>query len=75
MNPIILQAESLNLPEAFALKLRGKKVKLTEDGETIMIIPVNSPVDAMRGMFESDGHEVDRFLERKRMEKKLEYGE
>jgi len=74
MSSIVLQAETLNLPEIFAFKLRGKKVELFEQGEAIMISPVKSPTEAMHGMFKSDGHMVDRHLERKRLEKELEYG-
>ena len=38
-----------------------------------MINPVKSPAVSMRGMFNSDGRAVDRFLERKRAEKELEH--
>jgi len=73
MSSVILQAESLNLPEAFAFKVRGKKVEITQSGDTIMINPVKSSAVSMRGMFKGDGRVVDRFLERKRLEKELEY--
>lgn len=73
MSSIILQAESLNLPTILATKLYGKKVEIIESGDSIIINPVKSPIDAMHGMFDSDGHEVDRFMERKRIEKELEY--
>jgi len=33
-----------------------------------------SSIEDFYGLFESDGHEVERFLERKRLEKELEYG-
>jgi len=42
MTTIVLQAEALNLPEVFAFKMRGKKVELTERGDTIVINPVMS---------------------------------
>ena len=73
MSSVILQAETLNLPADFASKLFGKKVELVERGNSIVISPVECPIESMHGMFESDGHEVDRFMQRKRMEKKLEY--
>ena len=44
MGSIIIQAETLNLLEIFAFKLRGKKVEIFEQGETIMINPVISPI-------------------------------
>ena len=69
----ILQAEQLNLPEVFAFKFRGKKVKLVESGDSVIINPVKCSADDLYGMFESDGHEVDRFLARKREEEELEY--
>jgi len=74
MGSVVLQAETLNLPEIFAFKLRGKKVEVFEQGETIMINPVKSPIELACGRLKSDGHEVDRFMERKRLEKELEYG-
>ena len=72
MSSIILQAETLNLPTHFATKLFGKKVELIEHGNSIIISPVECPIEAMHGMFESDGHEVDRFMQRKSIEKELE---
>ena len=74
MEAAILRAESLNLPERFASKLRGKKVEIIERGESIIINPVQCSVEAMHGMLESDGHEVDRFLARMREDKELEFG-
>jgi len=74
MSSVVLQAETLNLPEVFALKLRGKKVELLEKGDTITISPVKNPIETMHGMFKSDGHAVGRHLSRKRLEKELEYG-
>ena len=74
MGAAILRAETLNLPERFAAKLRGKKVEITESGDSIIINPVQCSIEAMHGMLESDGHEVDRFLERMRADKELEYG-
>ena len=73
MDSITLQAETLNLPTIFAAKLFGKKVELVERGNSIVISPVECPIEALHGMFESDGHEVDRFMQRKKIEKELEY--
>jgi len=74
MTSVVLQAEALNLPEIFSFKFRGKKVEIVERGDAIVITPVKSPIEALHGMFESDGHVVDRYLERKQVEKELEYG-
>ena len=75
MNAMILQADRLNLPEPLAVKLRGKKVELIENGDTtITIKPVQCVIDAACGMLKSDGHAVDRFMAEKRLEKELEYG-
>ena len=73
MSAVVLQAEALNLPANFAVKLYGKKVEITERGNSIIISPIECPIEAMHGMFESDGHEVDRFMQRKKEEKELEY--
>lgn len=73
MGSVILQAETLNLPEVFAFKLRGKKVELIENGNSIIINPVRSSIDVMHGMFKSDGHAVDSFLERNELDKESEF--
>ena len=74
MNSIILQAETLNLPEIFAFKMKGKKVEIFENGDAIIINPIKSPIDHACGILKSDGNEVDRFMKRKILEKELENG-
>ncbi|MCL2387641.1 MAG: hypothetical protein FWC89_08875 [Defluviitaleaceae bacterium] len=44
MSAIVLQAESLNLPEIFAAKFRGKKVEVIESGNSIIINPVTQNI-------------------------------
>jgi len=70
---VILQAEELKLSEIFNFKFRGKKVEVTESGDSILISPVSSPIELACGMFDSDGHEVDRFMKSKQLEKEFEY--
>ena len=73
MGAAILQAESLNLPELFARKLRGTRVELIENPDaTITIKPVPCVIDSACGMLKSDGSAVDRHIARKRVEKALE---
>ena len=74
MSSVILQAESLNLPTPFDAMVKGKKVELTVSDGKITIVPVKSVIEAACGMLESDGNAVDRFMERKRIEKELEDG-
>jgi len=74
MSSAIMYAESLNLPEAFAIKLRGRKVEITEIGETITIKPVKYTIDAACGMLEGSSFGTDTILEQKRLEKELEHG-
>ena len=69
---VIIAAESLNLPERYSRKLRGKKVELIENEDTIIIKPVKSTIDEAYGMFSSDGHMTDRFMEQKQIEKDIE---
>jgi len=52
-----------NYPSKLFESSTGKTVRLTK-----------SPIELACGMLESDGHEVDRFMEQKRLEKELEYG-
>jgi virulence-associated protein VagC len=75
MGSIILQAETLNLPSKLAVKLRGKRVELIENGDTITITPVNNQVSAARGMFKDSAFGTDALMQQKRLEKELEYGE
>jgi len=70
---MVLQTDALNLPKAFTAMLRSKKVEIIASDKSIIITPFRSSLlDAPK--LESDGHEVQRFLERKRLEKELEHG-
>ena len=71
MSSVVLQAETLNLPEIFAFKMRGKNVELTERGDSIMITPVVNPIDIACEMQKSDAHAFDRFLGQKHPGKEL----
>ena len=71
----ILHADTLNLPEAFAVKLRGKKVELTEREDAVIIRPVKSVIDEACGMLRNSAFGTDTIMEQKRLEKELEYGE
>ena len=75
MNAMIMQAERLNLPEPLAVKLRGKKVELTEVGDTITIKLVRGVISEARGMLKGSNFGTHTILEEKRLEKELEYGE
>ena len=76
MNVMILQAESLNLPEPLAFKLRGKKVELIENEDaTILIKPVKSVINEACGMLSGSKFGTHTILEQKQLEKELEYGE
>ena len=74
MDSIILQAETLNLPDIFAFKLRGKKVELVDNGDSILISPVkqddadasNEALKALEDFRKYKGiipHEVDEKIE------------
>ena len=72
-NSVILQTDTLNLPDMFTARLRSKKVEISASEQVIIIKPYKSSLlDAPK--LKSDGHEVDRFMERKQQEKRLEYG-
>ena len=74
MGVAILLAEELNLPERFASKLRGKKVEIVESGDTITIKPVPCVIDEAYGMLEGSSFGTEEFLNQKRLDKELEYG-
>lgn len=53
MQSVILQAEELNLPKIFAFKMSGKKVEITENGDSIVIKPVESSIKNKKDAWES----------------------
>jgi virulence-associated protein VagC len=75
MGSVILYAEKLNLPETFAVKMRGRKVEITEKDNILTIKPVQSPISAARGMLKGGHFGTATLIEQKRIEKELEYGE
>jgi len=46
---VIVNADTLNLPEAFAANLRGRKVEITEKDNILTIAPIHSPISEARG--------------------------
>lgn len=72
MGVVVLKAEELNLPEAMAKKLKGRKVELTDDGERIIITPIDNPIEKTRGMFKGGNLSTEKFLEQKRLDEELE---
>jgi len=74
LSAIILQAETLNLPEIIAMKLKGKKVELIENGESVVITPVKSDIASARGMLKGGNFGTVQLMEQKQIEKELEYG-
>jgi virulence-associated protein VagC len=65
MNTFIMKADALNLPQPLAIKFKGQEVELIEHGDSVLISPTEDIIDRTFGMFKSDGHRVDRFLEEK----------
>jgi len=74
MTPIIINSETLNLPEPFANKVRGRKVELILDGENITIKPVSSRIASVRGMLKGKNLSTNTIIAQKNIEKSLEYG-
>ena len=74
MGTAVLYAETLNLPEIFATKLKGKKVELTEIGDVITIKPVQYAIDNACGILKDSSFGTKTILEQKQLEKELEYG-
>ena len=77
MSSVILQAESLNLPESIAVKFKGKKVELTEDDGIVTIKPIkindSDCTVGLIGMLAGNSEmTVNKFLDRKRADKELE---
>ena len=74
LSPIILQAETLNLPEMIALRLKGKKVELVQNGESVVITPVSSDIANARGVLKGGKFGTAQFFKQKQLDKELEYG-
>lgn len=72
MGVVVLKAEELNLPEAIAKKLKGRKVEITDDGERIIITPIDNPIIKTRGMFKGGNFSTEQLMEQKRLDKELE---
>jgi len=72
MGVVVLKAEQLNLPEAIAKKLKGRKVEITDEGERIIITPIDNPIQKARGMFKGGNFSTEKLIEQKRLDKELE---
>jgi len=75
MSDIILSTSTL--PEPIYRRIRSDKVRVHEENGAIILTPIDSikqaeTTERLCGMFMSDGHTVDRFMEQKRLEKELE---
>jgi virulence-associated protein VagC len=73
MNNLVLQVETLNLPEYFARKLRGQRVELIENGDSVIITPVNDAIARARGILKDSSFDTEKFVEMKATEKRLEH--
>jgi uracil DNA glycosylase len=71
---MVLYADSLNLPEIYVQKLRGKKVELIENEDMIIIKPVFNAISAARGMLKGGNFSMEKYMLQKQAEKDLEYG-
>ena len=77
MSSVILQADSLNLPESYATMLKGKKVELIKnDDDSIVIKPIDldTVISEMRGVLKGSNFGTAKFLDQKRRDKELEDG-
>ena len=72
MGIVVLKADELNLPEAIAKKLKGRKVEITYEGERIIITPIDNPVLKARGMFKGGNFSTEKLMEQKRLDKEIE---
>jgi len=72
MCDVILKGDELNLPETIAKKLKGRKVKITDEGGKIVITPLDNPILTLRGMFKGGNFSTEKLMEQKRMDKELE---
>jgi len=72
MNEIILNARTL--PEPLFRLIRSEKVKVREENGEIRLTPIIDATDGcpLRGMFTDGKISVDKFIERKQIEKELD---
>jgi virulence-associated protein VagC len=74
MSSAVLNADTLNLPEVFNHKFRGKTVELIEDEDSIIIRPAFNAISAARGMMKGGNFNLEKYMRQKQAEKELEYG-
>ncbi|MBZ4654598.1 MAG: hypothetical protein JG781_1955 [Peptococcaceae bacterium] len=72
MGVVVLKAEELNLPETIAKKLKGRKVEIIDEGDRIIITPIDNPVMKARGMFKGGNFSTEKLMEQKKLDKELE---
>jgi virulence-associated protein VagC len=72
MEAVILQAETLNLPSAVAIRYRGRALRLVDEGERIVITPINDIISSARGMLKGLDYSAEQFMRDKQAEKDLE---
>ena len=76
MSEMILNTRTL--PEPLYRRIRSDKVRVHEENGAIILTPIvdttkqAEAIERLCGMFKSDGHAVDRFMEQKRLEKEIE---
>jgi virulence-associated protein VagC len=72
MESVVLPAEALNLPSAVAGRYRGRSLRIVDEGERIVITPVNDIISSARGMLKGLDYSTGQFMRDKQAEKDLE---
>ncbi|MEW6418337.1 MAG: hypothetical protein AB1480_09465 [Nitrospirota bacterium] len=72
MRTVVLKSEELNLPEEIAKRLKGKKLRLIETREGILLKPVEDSIKLARGCLKGSRFSSERYMQLKKVEKELE---
>jgi hypothetical protein len=77
MGSVILQADTLNLPPIFARRYHGLPLRIVDEGERLVIIPVmeeqdTSIIESARGMLKGLNYSTEDFIREKQIEKDME---
>ena len=72
MRAVVLKSEQLNLPNAFAKRLKGKEVELLDTKDGILLKTVEDPIKEARGVLKGSHFSSKKYFQFKKEEKELE---
>lgn len=72
METVTVENNILRLPESIAKRLRGRRIKIAEISEGILLKPDSNPIAEARGFLKGKRFTTKKYLEMKITEKEFE---